>query len=83
MVAGALECSNRFANPLPVSAVDHEGAYRSLPVRDQVLVLPGDPPALRSHFAFLLGSVGSVARSGATFRYFRVGDVASSVSRCS
>ena len=72
VVGGALKCAQVFQEQVLLSAVDHEGAYRSLPVREPSecgLVMPGDPPTLWSHFALPFGSVGSV------WGYLRVADV--------
>eukprot|EP00439_Symbiodinium_sp_Y106_P045782 s258_g5.t2 len=72
VVGGALRCAEVFQEQVLLSAVDHEGAYRSLPVREPSecgLVMPGDPPTLWSHFALPFGSVGSV------WGYLRVADV--------
>ncbi|CAE7810853.1 unnamed protein product, partial [Symbiodinium necroappetens] len=77
VVAGALQCSTDFRSPPVLSAIDHEGAYRSITVRDPHecgLLLPGDPPTLWSHFSFPFGSVGSV------WGYLRVADVVSFLS---
>ena len=72
VVGGALKCVQVFQEQVLLSAVDHEGAYRSLPVREPSecgLVMPGDLPTLWSHFALPFGSVGSV------WGYLRVADV--------
>eukprot|EP00439_Symbiodinium_sp_Y106_P067273 s3940_g11.t1 len=74
VIGGALRCAEVFQEQVLLSAVDHEGAYRSLPVREPSecgLVMPGDPPTLWSHFALPFGSVGSV------WGYLRVADVVS------
>ena len=77
VVSGAIACSNMFESPPVLAAVDHEGAYRGMPVRSPTecgLVLPGSPPTLWSHFALPFGSVGSV------WGYLRVADVVSFLS---
>ena len=70
---GRLDSVSRFGStPALLSAVDHESAYRSLPVRDPHecgVILPGTPPTFWSHFALPCGSVGSV------WGYLRVADV--------
>ena len=74
VIGGALRCAEVFQEQVLLSAVDHEGAYCSLPVREPSecgLVMPGDPPTLWSHFALPFGSVGSV------WGYLRVADVVS------
>ena len=73
----AISCSRHGTTPALLSAVDHEGAYRSLPVRDPHecgVLLPGTPPTFWSHFALPFGSVVSV------WGYLRVADVAAFLS---
>ena len=77
VVSGAVTCSNMFESAPVLAAVDHEGAYRGMPVRSPTecgLVLQGSPPTLWSHFALPFGSVGSV------WGYLRVADVVSFLS---
>ncbi|CAE7265094.1 DNMT3A [Symbiodinium sp. CCMP2592] len=74
VVGGALQCSETFDEPVLLGAIDHEGAYRSLPVREPTecgLVMPGESPSLWAHNALPFGSVGSV------WAYLRVADVVS------
>ncbi|CAE7632255.1 unnamed protein product [Symbiodinium sp. CCMP2592] len=74
VVGGVLQCSETFAEPVLLGAIDHEGAYRSLPVREPTecgLVMPGVSPSLWAHNALPFGSVGSV------WAYLRVADVVS------
>ncbi|CAE7040700.1 ftsH [Symbiodinium sp. CCMP2592] len=74
VVGGVLQCSETFDEPVLLGAIDHEGAYRSLPVREPTecgLVMPGASPSLWVHNALPFGSVGSV------WAYLRVADVVS------
>ena len=73
-LASCIQCAKRPETTL-LSAVDHEGAYRSLPVREPSecgVVLPVAPDrALFYHNSLPFGSSGSV------WSYLRVADVLS------